>query len=162
MYGVARKCCPSVMLCPVLVLAPAMCILSGIRVSLMLSIEMKNLDISTMDKKGKNQQDSICSIKNKDPSGIMLAIAFFLITYSLRSAWGTSETLLPIPHHAARGRKAVGSLPMTSEKHMVGFIIILQTMQMSRDAGMEGCQITAMANQTVSVGSSIWKTSYIS
>lgn len=55
-----------------LVLAPVMCILSGIGVSQVLSTYMKNLDISRPDKKSKKQQDSTYPIKNEvsvEPSG---------------------------------------------------------------------------------------------
>lgn len=48
-----------------LVLAPVMCILSGIGVSQVLSTYMKNLDISRPDKKNKKQQDSTYPIKNE-------------------------------------------------------------------------------------------------
>lgn len=55
-----------------LVLAPVMCILSGIGVSQVLSTYMKNLDISRPDKKSKKQQDSTYPIKNEvsvEPAG---------------------------------------------------------------------------------------------
>lgn len=109
-----------------LVLAPVMCILSGIGVSQVLSTYMKNLDISRPDKKSKKQQDSTYPIKNEvstrpawpdawswwagcgrlaapslqcsDPglfsqvaSGMILVMAFFLITYTFHSTWVTSE-----------------------------------------------------------------------
>lgn len=48
-----------------LVLAPVMCILSGIGVSQVLTTYMKNLDISRPDKKSKKQQDSTYPIKNE-------------------------------------------------------------------------------------------------
>lgn len=48
-----------------LVLAPVMCILSGIGVSQVLSTYMKNLDISRPDKKTKKQQDATYPIKNE-------------------------------------------------------------------------------------------------
>lgn len=52
-----------------LVLAPVMCILSGIGVSQVLSTYMKNLDISRPDKKSKKQQDSTYPIKNEASLG---------------------------------------------------------------------------------------------
>lgn len=48
-----------------LVLAPVMCILSGIGVSQVLTSYMKNLDVSRPDKKSKKQQDSTYPIKNE-------------------------------------------------------------------------------------------------
>lgn len=48
-----------------LVLAPVMCILSGIGVSQVLTTYMKNLDVSRPDKKTKKQQDLTYPIKNE-------------------------------------------------------------------------------------------------
>lgn len=48
-----------------LVLAPVMCILSGIGVSHMLTTYMKNLDVTRTNKKTKKQQDSSYPIKNE-------------------------------------------------------------------------------------------------
>lgn len=56
-----------------LVLAPVMCILSGIGVSQVLSTYMKNLDISRPDKKSKKQQDSTYPIKNEVSAGQLVA-----------------------------------------------------------------------------------------
>lgn len=107
-----------------LVLAPVMCILSGIGVSQVLTTYMKNLDVSRPDKKSKKQQDSTYPIKNEVgvhesctvhcfpehelhvglkcngvcfvshcqvASGMILVMAFFLITYTFHSTWVTSE-----------------------------------------------------------------------
>lgn len=61
--------CTSCLLPPqvrlMLVLAPVMCILSGIGVSQVLTTYMKNLDVSRPDKKSKKQQDSTYPIKNE-------------------------------------------------------------------------------------------------
>lgn len=48
-----------------LVLAPVMCILSGIGVSQVLTTYMKNLDVTRPDKKAKKQQDATYPIKNE-------------------------------------------------------------------------------------------------
>uniref|UniRef100_A0A8C6XBD8 Dolichyl-diphosphooligosaccharide--protein glycosyltransferase subunit STT3A n=1 Tax=Naja naja TaxID=35670 RepID=A0A8C6XBD8_NAJNA len=66
MYGVTSMYFSAVMVRLMLVLAPVMCILSGIGVSQVLSTYMKNLDISRPDKKSKKQQDSTYPIKNED------------------------------------------------------------------------------------------------
>ena len=57
-----------------LVLAPVMCILSGIGVSQVLSTYMKNLDISRPDKKSKKQQDSTYPIKNEVSVGQLVTV----------------------------------------------------------------------------------------
>ncbi len=59
-----------------LVLAPVMCILSGIGVSQVLTTYMKNLDVSRPDKKSKKQQDSTYPIKNEVPSMLFVFLSF--------------------------------------------------------------------------------------
>ncbi|KAA8586476.1 hypothetical protein FQN60_000312, partial [Etheostoma spectabile] len=65
MYGVTSMYFSAVMVRLMLVLAPVMCILSGIGVSQVLTTYMKNLDVSRPDKKSKKQQDSTYPIKNE-------------------------------------------------------------------------------------------------
>ena len=57
-------CVKGVMVRLMLVLAPVMCILSGIAVSATLTTYMKNLDVSHKDKKSK-KQDSTYPVKNE-------------------------------------------------------------------------------------------------
>lgn len=59
-----------------LVLAPVMCILSGIGVSQVLTTYMKNLDVTRPDKKSKKQQDSTYPIKNEVRRRKVLAFIF--------------------------------------------------------------------------------------
>uniref|UniRef100_A0A7N6C404 Dolichyl-diphosphooligosaccharide--protein glycosyltransferase subunit STT3A n=1 Tax=Anabas testudineus TaxID=64144 RepID=A0A7N6C404_ANATE len=66
MYGVTSMYFSAVMVRLMLVLAPVMCILSGIGVSQVLTTYMKNLDVSRPDKKSKKQTDSTYPIKNED------------------------------------------------------------------------------------------------
>lgn len=60
-----------------LVLAPVMCILSGIGVSQVLTTYMKNLDVSRPDKKSKKQQDSTYPIKNEVRSNASFDLSQF-------------------------------------------------------------------------------------
>lgn len=69
-----------------LVLAPVMCILSGIAVSGLLSSFMKNLDIlSTQNKKKK--ATSNYPLKNEVAGFVILMMTFFLITYTFHCTW---------------------------------------------------------------------------
>lgn len=70
-----------------LVLAPVMCILSGIGVSQVLTTYMKNLDVSRPDKKSKKQQDSTYPIKNEVRSMLCLIfLSFACVIGSLSDA----------------------------------------------------------------------------
>ena len=74
-----------------LVLAPVMCILSGIGVSQVLSTYMKNLDISRPDKKSKKQQDSTYPIKNEVRSNTEQAGGTISSASSVKFLWGKLE-----------------------------------------------------------------------
>lgn len=68
-----------------LVLAPVMCILSGIGVSQVLTTYMKNLDVSRPDKKSKKQQDSTYPIKNEVRTTLRLIFPSFVC--AIGSLW---------------------------------------------------------------------------
>ncbi len=68
-----------------LVLAPVMCILSGIAVSGILSTFMKNLDI--MNPRKKKRSDSSYPLKNEVSLFVIVMMAFFLITYTFHCTW---------------------------------------------------------------------------
>lgn len=86
-----------------LVLAPAMCILSGITISASLSTYMKYLDSSNQSKaekksasRGKSSSYSGFEAKGGEQrelvaTGFVTMITFFLITYAFHCVWATSE-----------------------------------------------------------------------
>ncbi len=67
-----------------LVLAPVMCILSGIAVSGLLSSFMKNLDIVSRKKK---KGDPSYPLKNEVAGSIIIAITLLLISYTFHCTW---------------------------------------------------------------------------
>ena len=68
-----------------LVLAPVMCILSGIAVSGLLSSFMKNLDVSTSRKKKK--ADPTYPLKSEVAAFMILMITILLVTYTFHCTW---------------------------------------------------------------------------
>ena len=66
-----------------LVLAPVMCILSGIAVSHILSIYMRNLDTKARKKK----LDNSYPVKNEVAGFVILMMTFFLVTYTFHCTW---------------------------------------------------------------------------
>lgn len=69
-----------------LVLAPVMCILSGIGVSHILSIFMRNLDIFDT-KTRKKKFDNSYPVKNEVAGFVILMMTFFLVTYTFHCTW---------------------------------------------------------------------------
>lgn len=85
-----------------LVLAPVMCILSGIGVSQVLTTYMKNLDVSRLDKKSKKQQDSTYPIKNEVRTwggqvkpGYLGLLHVKLVNMNTLKSWPGHWSLLP-------------------------------------------------------------------
>ena len=75
-----------------LVLAPVMCILSGIGISSLLSSFMKNLDVFNPRKKKKG--DSY-PLKNEVAGFVIVMLTFFLITYTFHCTWVISPSSFP-------------------------------------------------------------------
>ena len=75
-----------------LVLAPVMCILSGIAVSSILSTYMRNLDLfdEARTKKAKKVDPSY-PVKSEIAGFIVLLMTFLLVTYTFHCTWVTSE-----------------------------------------------------------------------
>lgn len=79
-----------------LVLAPVMCILSGIAVSGILSTFMKNLDVLNPRKKKKT--DTSYPLKNEISLFVITMMAFFLITYTFHCTWVCNPLSLSLVH----------------------------------------------------------------
>lgn len=76
-----------------LVLAPVMCILSGIAVSSLLSSFMKNLDVFSPKNK-KKKVDSSYPLKNEVAGFVIVMITFFLMTYTFHCTWVGGQGLV--------------------------------------------------------------------
>uniref|UniRef100_A0AAZ3SPH9 Dolichyl-diphosphooligosaccharide--protein glycosyltransferase subunit STT3A n=1 Tax=Oncorhynchus tshawytscha TaxID=74940 RepID=A0AAZ3SPH9_ONCTS len=171
MYGVTSMYFSAVMVRLMLVLAPVMCILSGIGVSQVLTTYMKNLDISRPDKKSKKQQDSTYPIKNevseegyiKVASGMILVMTFFLITYTFHSTWVTSEAYSS-PSIVLSARGGDGSRIIFDDFREAYYWLRHNTPEDAKVMSWwdYGYQITAMANRTILVDNNTWNNTHIS
>lgn len=86
-----------------LVLAPVMCILSGIAVSHLLTKYIKNLNVPAgvtisqsqsirkSGKSGKSSEQQSSSTKNEIAIGFVVVMTFLLIIYTFHCTWVTSE-----------------------------------------------------------------------
>uniref|UniRef100_A0A8C1INE6 Dolichyl-diphosphooligosaccharide--protein glycosyltransferase subunit STT3A n=1 Tax=Cyprinus carpio TaxID=7962 RepID=A0A8C1INE6_CYPCA len=163
MYGVTSMYFSAVMVRLMLVLAPVMCILSGIGVSQVLTTYMKNLDVSRPDKKSKKQQDSTYPIKNEVASGMILVMAFFLITYTFHSTWVTSEAYSS-PSIVLSARGGDGSRIIFDDFREAYYWLRHNTPEDAKVMSWwdYGYQITAMANRTILVDNNTWNNTHIS
>ncbi|KAG7267770.1 hypothetical protein CRUP_001686 [Coryphaenoides rupestris] len=146
-----------------LVLAPVMCILSGIGVSQVLTTYMKNLDVSRPDKKSKKQQDATYPIKNEVASGMILVMTFFLITYTFHSTWVTSEAYSS-PSIVLSARGGDGSRIIFDDFREAYYWLRHNTPEDAKVMSWwdYGYQITAMANRTILVDNNTWNNTHIS
>ena len=78
-----------------LVLAPVMCILSGIAVSGLLTSFMKNLDILNLRKKKKG--DPSYPLKNEVAAGTVLFLSLLLVSYTFHCTWVSLSPTYPPP-----------------------------------------------------------------
>jgi dolichyl-diphosphooligosaccharide---protein glycosyltransferase len=95
LYGVTSIYFAGVMVRLMLVLAPVMCILSGIAVSHLLSKYIKNVDTSATKnfdaKKAKKYEQQSGGVPSEIAIGFVGVMTFLLITYTFHCTWVTSE-----------------------------------------------------------------------
>jgi len=162
MYGITSIYFAGVMVRLMLVLAPVMCILSGIAISSTLTTYMKNLDVSNKNKKNK-KADSNYPLKNEVASAVILLICFFLMTYTFHCNWVTSEaysspSIVLSAHSGDRGRI------IFDDFREAYYWLRHNTPEDAKVMSWwdYGYQITAMANRTILVDNNTWNNTHIS
>ncbi|KAI8502179.1 PREDICTED: dolichyl-diphosphooligosaccharide--protein glycosyltransferase subunit STT3A [Branchiostoma belcheri] len=161
-YGITSIYFAGVMVRLMLVLAPVMCILSGIGVSGILSTYMKNLDISKVQKKTK-KTDTNYPIKNEVASVVIMMMSLFLITYTFHCTWVTSEAYSS-PSIVLSARGGDGSRIIFDDFREAYYWLRHNTPEDAKVMSWwdYGYQITAMANRTILVDNNTWNNTHIS
>jgi dolichyl-diphosphooligosaccharide--protein glycosyltransferase len=162
MYGVTSIYFAGVMVRLMLVLAPVMCILSGIAVSATLKTYMKNLDISRADKKSK-KADATYPIKNEIATAVVFIMTAFLITYTFHCTWVTSEAYSS-PSIVLSARGGDGGRIIFDDFREAYYWLRHNTPEDAKIMSWwdYGYQITAMANRTILVDNNTWNNTHIS
>ncbi|XP_064597745.1 dolichyl-diphosphooligosaccharide--protein glycosyltransferase subunit STT3A-like [Liolophura sinensis] len=162
MYGVTSIYFAGVMVRLMLVLAPVMCILSGIGVSATLNSYMKNLDSSKRDKKSK-KVDGTYPIKNEIATGVVVMVTCFLITYTFHCTWVTSEAYSS-PSIVLSARSGDGGRIIFDDFREAYYWLRHNTPEDAKVMSWwdYGYQITAMANRTILVDNNTWNNTHIS
>lgn len=95
LYGVTSIYFAGVMVRLMLVLAPVMCILSGIAVSHLLAKYIKSIETNSSKavdmKKNKKFEQQQSSVKSEYAIAFVFIVTFMLITYAFHCTWVTSE-----------------------------------------------------------------------
>lgn len=163
MYGVTSIYFAGVMVRLMLVLAPVMCILSGIAVSATLTNYMKNLDIQTRGEKKAKRADYNYPIKNEVATGVVVMMTLFLITYTFHCTWVTSEAYSS-PSIVLSARGGDGGRIIFDDFREAYYWLRHNTPEDAKVMSWwdYGYQITAMANRTILVDNNTWNNTHIS
>jgi len=162
MYGVTSIYFAGVMVRLMLVLAPVMCILSGIGVSSTLTTYMKNLDVSRKDKKAK-KADHNYPMKNEIATAVVTMMTVFLLTYTFHCTWVTSEAYSS-PSIVLSARSGDGGRIIFDDFREAYYWLRYNTPEDAKVMSWwdYGYQITSMANRTILVDNNTWNNTHIS
>ncbi|CAF0756855.1 unnamed protein product [Didymodactylos carnosus] len=176
MYGMTSIYFAGVMVRLMLVLAPVMCILSGIGISSVLATYMRNLDVTPSKRSGAATGDKTVSSrakrsddsstypkKNEIAFGVICLMTFFLMTYTFHCTWVTSEAYSS-PSIVLSARGADGSKYIFDDFREAYWWLRYNTAEDAKVMSWwdYGYQITAMANRTILVDNNTWNNTHIS
>ncbi|EEB10882.1 Dolichyl-diphosphooligosaccharide--protein glycosyltransferase subunit STT3A, putative [Pediculus humanus corporis] len=163
LYGVTSIYFAGVMVRLMLVLAPVMCILSGIAVSSMLTIYMKQIDPSKATEKKSKKMENNFVMKSQVATAFVGIMSFLLISYTLHCTWVTSEAYSS-PSIVLSARSHDGSRIIFDDFREAYYWLRMNTPEDARVMSWwdYGYQITAMANRTILVDNNTWNNTHIS
>ncbi|KAK9513066.1 hypothetical protein O3M35_001340 [Rhynocoris fuscipes] len=163
LYGVTSIYFAGVMVRLMLVLAPVMCILSGIAVSAMLHTYMKQVTPDKNIEKKKNKMESNFVMKSEIATVFVALMTFFLMTYTFHCTWVTSEAYSS-PSIVLSARTHEGSQIIFDDFREAYYWLRMNTAEDAKVMSWwdYGYQITAMANRTILVDNNTWNNTHIS
>jgi dolichyl-diphosphooligosaccharide--protein glycosyltransferase len=164
LYGITSIYFAGVMVRLMLVLAPVMCILSGIGVSSLFNTYMKNIELleSSSNKKPKKTDHSY-PVKSEIAMGVVGVLTFFLLTYTFHCTWVTSEAYSS-PSIVLAANQQDGSRIIFDDFREAYYWLRQNTPEDAKVMSWwdYGYQITAMANRTILVDNNTWNNTHIS
>ena len=162
LYGMTSIYFAGVMVRLMLVLAPVMCILSGIGISSVLVTYMKNLDSSKGEKKSKKSEENYPK-KSEFASLVVFFMTFILVNYAFHCVWVTSEAYSS-PSIVLSARSGNGDKIIFDDFREAYYWLRYNTPEDAKVMSWwdYGYQITAMANRTILVDNNTWNNTHIS
>lgn len=171
LYGVTSIYFAGVMVRLMLVLAPVMCVLSGITISHLLSKYIKSVDTSVVssistaankEKKSKKLEHQ-SGVKNEIAIAFVALLTFMLISYTFHCTWVTSEAYSS-PSIVLSARSHDGGRIIFDDFREAYYWLKMNTPEDARVMSWwdYGYQITAMANRTILVDNNTWNNTHIS
>ncbi|RNA39771.1 dolichyl-diphosphooligosaccharide-- glycosyltransferase subunit STT3A [Brachionus plicatilis] len=162
LYGMTSIYFAGVMVRLMLVLAPVMCILSGIGISSVLATYVKNLEGNKGDKKSKKSDENYPK-KSEFASLVVFFMAFILANYAFHCVWVTSEAYSS-PSIVLSARGGNGDKIIFDDFREAYYWLRYNTPEDAKVMSWwdYGYQITAMANRTILVDNNTWNNTHIS
>uniref|UniRef100_A0A336MU62 Dolichyl-diphosphooligosaccharide--protein glycosyltransferase subunit STT3A n=1 Tax=Culicoides sonorensis TaxID=179676 RepID=A0A336MU62_CULSO len=169
LYGLTSIYFAGVMVRLMLVLAPVMCVLSGIAMSHLLCKYMNNIDtsggakIQDLNKKSKRHEKTTSSDQSAVAVAFVAIMTFLLISYTFHSTWVTSEAYSS-PSIVLSAKSHDGSKIIFDDFREAYNWLKINTPLDARVMSWwdYGYQITAMANRTILVDNNTWNNTHIS
>lgn len=166
LYGVTSIYFAGVMVRLMLVLAPVMCVLSGISISHFLSKYIKSVDGNTKHVEGRRQHKKFeqqGGVTSGVAIGFVGIITVMLIMYTFHCTWVTSEAYSS-PSIVLSARSHDGTRIIFDDFREAYSWLQMNTPEDARIMSWwdYGYQITAMANRTVLVDNNTWNNTHIS
>lgn len=166
LYGVTSIYFAGVMVRLMLVLAPVMCVLSGIATSHLLSKYIKSVDNTSakvIESKRHKKLEQQPSVKSEVAIGFVAVITIMLITYTFHCTWVTSEAYSS-PSIVLSARSHDGGRIIFDDFREAYYWLKMNTPEDARVMSWwdYGYQITAMANRTILVDNNTWNNTHIS
>jgi dolichyl-diphosphooligosaccharide--protein glycosyltransferase len=164
MYGVTSIYFAGVMVRLMLVLAPVMCILSGIGISSILCIYARNAEPEAAgEKKGRRTGESNYWFKSEIGTCMCCLMTVFLASYAWHCIWVTSEAYSS-PSIVLSARGGHGDRIIFDDFREAYYWLRMNTPEDAKVMSWwdYGYQITAMANRTILVDNNTWNNTHIS
>ncbi|XP_030386507.1 dolichyl-diphosphooligosaccharide--protein glycosyltransferase subunit STT3A [Scaptodrosophila lebanonensis] len=168
LYGVTSIYFAGVMVRLMLVLAPVMCVLSGIAISHLLAKYIKSVDaVAPKPTESKRQHKKLelqsGGVKSEVAIGFVTTITLMLVVYTFHCTWVTSEAYSS-PSIVLSARSHDGGRIIFDDFREAYYWLQMNTPEDARIMSWwdYGYQITAMANRTILVDNNTWNNTHIS
>ncbi|XP_048004679.1 dolichyl-diphosphooligosaccharide--protein glycosyltransferase subunit STT3A [Leguminivora glycinivorella] len=163
LYGVLSIYFAGVMVRLMLVLAPVMCIVSGVAASSLLSLHVKDIEpkVEKHDKKKKHENNLV--FRSEVGALFVCVLGCLLVSYVFHCTWVTSEAYSS-PSIVLSARAHDGARIIFDDFREAYTWLKMNTPEDAKVMSWwdYGYQITAMANRTVIVDNNTWNNTHIS
>ncbi|XP_026764001.1 dolichyl-diphosphooligosaccharide--protein glycosyltransferase subunit STT3A [Galleria mellonella] len=163
LYGVLSIYFAGVMVRLMLVLAPVMCIVSGVAASSLLSLHVKDIEPKVEKHEKKKKHENNLVFRSEVGALFVCVLGCLLISYVFHCTWVTSEAYSS-PSIVLSARAHDGARIIFDDFREAYTWLKMNTAEDAKVMSWwdYGYQITAMANRTVIVDNNTWNNTHIS